>query len=320
MSSRFSTKPSGAERDGRASTAATSSDQLFSTVRLPADELRADWERIIVPEEIKRRLLRYVAVLEWLGKREVCPVALALRQTVLLCGPPGTGKTSLARGLPNVWARRHERAGLLVLVNSHAIPSGERGGTQKNVQVLFQRLSEVASLKQPTFVVVDEVETLATNRAHINPETNPQDTLYGVNAVIEQLDFFVREYPNVVFLLTTNLHAAIDRAVTERTDVQFLIDLPSKEARTAILQDAVSALTGETFKATPSSRHWKRLLKLTEGFSARAMRHLVVEALTFADSNGSLHLSHVIQAASAACDQLAHHKQTGGTYTHAYRK
>ena len=91
----------------------------------------------------------------------------------------------------------------------------------------------------PTFVLFDEVETIATDRASISTVTPPLDTLYGVNAFIEATDALLRAHPNVVLLYTSNLPRAIDRAISERVDFSLPVPLPDAPTRLLILWDAL---------------------------------------------------------------------------------
>jgi len=292
-------------------------ERLFHSLKLPHPGLEEEWQRLILPPDLQPRLLRYLQRLQWLGQRGASSFGLALRRSVLLYGPPGCGKTSLARGLPQAWAQQEERSGVLVQVHSHALPSGERGGTQKNVLSLFRQLAEVASPGQPTFVLLDEVESVGTDRAQVNPETNPLDTLYAVNALLESLDAFTQEHPNVVFSFTTNLPRAVDRAFRERVDFAVYVPPPEEVARRAILEDALGEVGSG---ANGQTAGWKPLLKATAGFSARELRHLVVAGLTWAEKPEEVALGHLLEAARAHLAEQEHHRKTGGIYNHDYQR
>lgn len=66
--------------------------------RLPAPELGLLWESIIVDEAVKSKLLSQ-AVLNFTVRGKVERNVLPLHGVIFLVGSPGTGKTSLARGL-----------------------------------------------------------------------------------------------------------------------------------------------------------------------------------------------------------------------------
>ena len=300
------------------------SDQLCRVIRLPDPTLDEGMARLIVDPVAARTLKGYLRLLTWLGERGASSVALALRRGVLLYGSPGTGKTTVATGLPNRWAREEGEEAFLVVANTHALRSEKYGETEKRVRALFSRVAEIASTGRPTFVVVDEVESIASDRASISAETNPLDAVYSVNAVLESLDEVVRQHSNVVFLFTTNIPRLVDRAVSERVDFAVEIGLPDSGRRDLILRDAlaeVDRIRG-VGPAEPwhLSAEWVDFLAATDGLSPRELRHLCVLAMTLAESPETLTSRDLLAAASWHTGQAERHLETGGVYTHAYQR
>src|SRR5207237_10163725 len=137
---------------------------------------------------------------------------------ILLAGRPGTGKTSLARGLASRVAESLPNAGKFVFVEvePHALVSSALGKSQRAVQELLGgTISELAS-QSPIIVLLDEVETLAIDRRKVSFEANPVDVHRATDAVLAQLDHLASRHPRLLFVATSNFAEAIDAAMVSR--------------------------------------------------------------------------------------------------------
>ena len=169
---------------------------------------------------------------------------LPLHGIVLLVGRPGVGKTTLAHGLADRVARLVQSLGPFAYVelDPHRLTSSALGRSQREVEAMFsETLGELAA-SGPMVVLIDEVETLATDRAQLSFETNPADVHRAVGTALVGLDRLAHAHTRITVIATSNFPEAIDGSAGVAGRSRDEMPLPGAAARRAILEDTIEAL------------------------------------------------------------------------------
>ena len=253
---------------------------------LPADHHEGPWSSIVVPPGTRERLLG-TALVAMLHARRLAalPAAASPSGLIVLAGPPGTGKTTLARGLAQAAASAVARRGAttLIEIDPHAMPSEMLGESQRNVvRLLRDAVPELAGPRPHVIVVIDEVESFAVRRNLASFETNPVDVQRATDAVLAGLDHLAASLPGAVVVTTTNFVSAVDEAFLSRADLVMELGLPGAGARERIvamaLADMAVAWPAMSVLAKDTDLH-AEVAALTEGWDGRRLRKLPLAVL-----------------------------------------
>ena len=251
---------------------------------LPYQPFCEQWDAILLDGDQKGRLLAQ-ALLNFTLRPHVDPALLPLHGLILLVGPPGTGKTSLARGLASRAAESFVGGGSFnyLEVDPHALANPGLGRSQQAVRKLLSEVIPERAALGPLIVLLDEIETLAADRMKLSLQANPVDVHRATDAVLAGLDQLAASHPRLLFVATSNFEGAIDPALLSRADLVEAIPLPSPRTAEAILRSAIKALARE-YPATSrilTDPDFARVAAACRGLDGRQIRKLVVSACTF---------------------------------------
>ncbi|HYG70305.1 MAG TPA: CDC48 family AAA ATPase, partial [Anaeromyxobacteraceae bacterium] len=188
---------------------------------------------------------------------------LGIRQArgFLLYGPPGNGKTLLAKAV----AREAEAN--FIATKSSDLLSKWYGESEKQVSRLFQRARQVA----PTVIFIDEIDALAPQRGGGLGE--PAVTERVVNTILAEMDG-LEELQGVVVIGATNRPTLLDPALLRpgRFDELVYVPVPDEAGRRTILgiQTAKMPLADDV--------DLDALAQRTERFSGADLENLVRKA------------------------------------------
>ena len=246
---------------------------------LPADHHDGPWESIVTPDGTRERLLGS-AVLAMMHGRRLAAMPGPPSGLIVLAGPPGTGKTTLAQGLAQAAALAVAARGAttFIEIDPHAMPSEMLGESQRNVvRLLRDVVPELARPRPHVVVAIDEVESFAVRRSLASFETNPVDVQRATDAVLAGLDHLAAAFPGAVVVTTTNFLSAVDEAFLSRADLVVELALPDLSARERIIAMALAdlAVLWPALKELAEDTELHSLVaEATPGWDGRRMRKL----------------------------------------------
>lgn len=151
---------------------------------------------------------------------------LSFPKGVLLSGPPGCGKTMIAK------ATAKESGCILLNIDISVLHDMYIGESPKYVAGIFS-LAEKLNRYSPVIVFIDEIDTLLASRSNRDHENTQQiKSIFMTNwdGLISSKD------TRIVIIGATNLPDVIDGAVYRRMPIRIMLKLPDETARNKILR------------------------------------------------------------------------------------
>ncbi|GIH09618.1 proteasome-associated ATPase [Rhizocola hellebori] len=192
---------------------------------------------------------------------------------VLLYGPPGCGKTMIAKAVANSLAKKiaesrgqDKHTSFFLNIKGPELLNKYVGETERHIRLIFQRAREKASEGTPVIVFFDEMDSVFRTRGS-GVSSDVENTI--VPQLLSEIDG-VEGLENVIVIGASNREDMIDPAILRpgRLDVKIKIERPDAEAAKDIFSKYI--LTNLPLSADDIAEH---------GGSAEACVHAMINAV-----------------------------------------
>ncbi|CAL9237491.1 unnamed protein product [Arabidopsis halleri] len=226
---------------------------------IPAEEINVTFKDIGALDDIKESLQELVMLplrrpdLFTGGLLKPC-------RGILLFGPPGTGKTMLAKAIAR------EAGASFINVSMSTITSKWFGEDEKNVRALFTLASKVS----PTIIFVDEVDSMLGQRTRVGEHEAMRKIK---NEFMSHWDgLMTKPGERILVLAATNRPFDLDEAIIRRFERRIMVGLPAVENREKILRTLLAK------EKVDENLDYKELAMMTEGYTGSDLKNLCTTA------------------------------------------
>lgn len=154
---------------------------------------------------------------------------------LLLYGPPGCGKTLIAKAVANSLSQRIGDGGQAHFINVKGPELLNKfvGETERRIRLIFERARELAAGGNPVIVFFDEMESIFRTRGS-GVSSDMETTV--VPQLLTEIDG-VEDIANVIVIGATNREELIDPAILRpgRLDIKIRVSRPNKDEAKDIL-------------------------------------------------------------------------------------
>jgi cell division protease FtsH len=239
---------------------------------IAGEELGITWSDVIGMDEAKQEALEVVKLVK--DRAELQRIGGKILKGILMLGPPGCGKTYLAKaiateaGLPFISMSGSEFVEMFVGVGAGRIRS------------LFKKARQLAELEGGCIIFIDELDAVGAQRGVERGGGGQTEYNQTLNQLLVEMDGLKEKDLNIVIIGATNapenfLDAALLRP--GRFDRKIHVDLPNLEDR-----EKLFAYYLKKVKYDPNDLKIDKLARVAVGYSPADIANIIREAALIA--------------------------------------
>ncbi len=245
-----------------------SSFSQTSKKSISGQELGITWNDVIGMDEAKQEALEVVKLIT--DRAELQRIGGKILRGILMLGPPGCGKTYLAKAIaceakmPFISMSGSEFVEMFVGVGAGRIRS------------LFKKARQLAELEGGCIIFIDEIDAVGAQRSTESGLSGQTETNTTLNQLLVEMDGLKEKELNVVIIGATNMpEYFLDAALLRpgRFDRKIYVDKPSLEDRQKLFAYYLKKVKYDT-----ESMKIERLARITVGNSPADIANIIREA------------------------------------------
>ncbi|KAH7729543.1 Protein MSPN-1 a [Aphelenchoides avenae] len=233
----------------------TDHEMIMATQLVLPDE-GVDWDEIGGCRELLSEFRKRVILPLRLKHNNTLPASrlCSPAKGILLYGPPGCGKTLIARAVAKAVAARFVHFDLSILTDKYY------GESQKMTAALFSFAKKV----QPCIIFIDEIDAFLRERQ----STDHEGTAMMKSQFMSLWDGFFSSDDDIIVMGATNRPQDVDNAILRRMPMRFYVPKPDESSRVEILRVILR------HENASENINYGRIASVTQNFSGSDLKEV----------------------------------------------